>query len=35
MSKTIDFGDDLFSTSTGMANGGLYKLDVIKMDYVG
>ena len=35
MSKTIDSGDDLFSTSTGMANGGLYKLDVIKMDYVG
>ena len=30
-----DFGDDLFSASEGMANGGMCKLDVVKMDYVG
>lgn len=30
-----DFGDDLFSASGGMANGGMCKLDVVKMDYVG
>ena len=32
---TKDFGDDLFSASEGMANGGMCKLDVVKMDYVG
>ena len=30
-----DFGDDLFSASEGMANGGMCKLDVVKMNYVG
>jgi len=35
MGKTVDSGDDLFSASTVMSNGGLCKLDVVKMDYVG
>lgn len=26
---TKDFGDDLFSASDGMANGGMHKLDVV------
>ena len=29
-----DFGDDLFSSSNGMSNGEMSKLDVVKMDYV-
>lgn len=33
--KNNDFGEDLFSAATGMSNGGLRKLDVVKMDYVG
>ena len=35
MGKSNDSLDDLFSVSEGMSNGGLRKLDVVKMDYVG
>ena len=35
MRMAKDFGDDLFSASEGMANGGMCKLDVVKMNYVG
>ena len=35
MGKSNDSLDDLFSVSEGVSNGGLRKLDVVKMDYVG
>ena len=35
MGKLVDFGDDLFGASIEKSNGGLCKLDVVKMDYVG